>query len=68
MPRRGATTTQSNVARAIRAAQQTGADHIVVRPDGTIIIATAKTGRAAVESDNKLADKPDPNAQSDIIL
>jgi hypothetical protein len=38
MPRRPARLTQADVARAIRAAKQAGADHIEVRPDGTIIV------------------------------
>jgi|EndMetStandDraft_8_1072994.scaffolds.fasta_scaffold55814_2 hypothetical protein len=38
MPRRPATLTQSDVARAIRAARSAGADAIEVRPDGTIRI------------------------------
>ena len=38
MSRRGATVTQANIARAIRAAQQTGAPRVRVRPDGEVII------------------------------
>jgi hypothetical protein len=38
MPRRPARHTQSDVARAIRAAKQAGAGAIVVRPDGTLLI------------------------------
>jgi hypothetical protein len=30
--------TQADVARCIRAAQQCGADHVLIRPDGTIEI------------------------------
>jgi hypothetical protein len=36
--RRAATITQAAVARAIRAARQTGAATVEVRPDGTIIV------------------------------
>jgi hypothetical protein len=38
MPRRPAAFTQADVARAIRAAKQTGADSVEVRPDGTIAV------------------------------
>ncbi len=38
MSRRAATITQADVARAIRAAKQAGADAVEVRRDGTIII------------------------------
>jgi hypothetical protein len=38
MPRRPATFTQADVARAIRAAKQAGAEAVEVRPDGTIIV------------------------------
>jgi hypothetical protein len=38
MARRAATITQADVARAIRAARQTGADAVEVRRDGTIVI------------------------------
>jgi hypothetical protein len=38
MPRRAATITQADVARAIRAAKQAGAESVEVRPDGTIVV------------------------------
>ncbi len=38
MPRRTAHITQADVARAVRAAKQAGADHVEVRPDGTILV------------------------------
>ena len=38
MPRRPARVTQADVARTIRAAQQSGAFGVEVRPDGTIFI------------------------------
>lgn len=38
MPRRPAHFTQADVARTIRAAMQTGADHVEVRPDGSILV------------------------------
>lgn len=38
MPRRLARITQADVARAVRAAIQAGADHVEVRPDGTILV------------------------------
>lgn len=43
MPRRPATITQADVARAIRAAKQAGADHVEVRPDGTILVKLSPT-------------------------
>jgi hypothetical protein len=38
MPRRAASITQADVARAIRAAKQAGAEAVEVRPSGTIVI------------------------------
>jgi hypothetical protein len=38
MTRRPAIVTQADVARAIRAAQQTGAGQVRIQPDGTILI------------------------------
>jgi hypothetical protein len=38
MSRRPAIITQADVARAVRAAIQAGADHVEVRPDGTILV------------------------------
>jgi hypothetical protein len=38
MSRRPATFTQTEVARAIRAAKQAGAECVEVRPDGTIVV------------------------------
>ena len=38
MPRAPARVTQADIARAIRAAQQTGAGVVEVKPDGTIVI------------------------------
>jgi hypothetical protein len=38
MPRRVAILTQADVARALRAAKQAGADHVELRPDGTILV------------------------------
>jgi hypothetical protein len=38
MPRRPATVTQADVARALRAAKQTGAGAVEVRRDGSIVI------------------------------
>jgi hypothetical protein len=42
--RRPANITQSQIARAIRAAKQAGASGVEVRPDGTIFIHLASTG------------------------
>jgi hypothetical protein len=38
MPRRPATVTQADIARAIRAAKQAGATGVEVKPDGTVLI------------------------------
>ena len=38
MPRRPAAFTQADVARAIRAAKQAGAESVEVRPEGTIVV------------------------------
>ena len=38
MPCRPATVTQADIARAIRAAKQAGAEIVEVRPDGTIVV------------------------------
>lgn len=38
MPRRPASFTQADVARAIRAARQAGAEAVEVRRDGTIVV------------------------------
>jgi hypothetical protein len=43
MPRRSATFTQADVARAIRAAKQAGAASVEVRPDGRIIVQLKQT-------------------------
>ena len=46
MPRRPALVTQADVARAIRAAKQAGADKIEIRPDGTIVVVLTKKDEA----------------------
>jgi hypothetical protein len=51
MPRRPATTTQANVARAIRAARRNGADAIQVAPNGTITILLKGLPLAPVDED-----------------
>jgi hypothetical protein len=43
MNRRPAIVTQADVARAIRAAQQCGAQAVEIKPDGTIHISLGKT-------------------------
>jgi hypothetical protein len=43
MPRRPAVITQADVARAIRAAKQAGAEAVELRPDGTIIVVLKNT-------------------------
>jgi len=37
-PRLPARITQADIARAVRAAKQAGADYVEVRPDGTILV------------------------------
>jgi hypothetical protein len=43
VPRRAATLTQADIARAIRAAKQAGAESVEVRRDGTIAVLLKKT-------------------------
>jgi hypothetical protein len=59
MPRRPARLTQADVARAIRAAKQAGADHVVVRPDGTIVVMLVPVGGT---------NQPDPLATAKEIV
>jgi hypothetical protein len=58
MPRRPARITQADVARAVRAARQAGADHVEVRPDGTILIKLSPDnlphGPAALEPEREV--------------
>jgi hypothetical protein len=44
MARRAAIITQADVARAIRAAKQAGAESVEVRPDGTIVVLLKNIG------------------------
>jgi hypothetical protein len=62
MPRRSATFTQADVARAIRAAKQAGAECVEMRTDGTIVV-MLKNAPAPIAPD----DNPQP-AQQEIIL
>jgi hypothetical protein len=55
MPRRAATVTQSDVARAIRAAKQAGAAAVDVQRDGTIRI-LLNAPHIAPEADERSAD------------
>jgi hypothetical protein len=56
MPRRSTTITQADIARAIRAAKQAGAESVEVRPDGSIIV--------LLKNDSVVAAAPnDPFAQ-----
>jgi hypothetical protein len=52
MPRRPATFTQADVARAIRAAKQAGADSVEVRPDGTIVVSLKSVPPAPAAPDD----------------
>ena len=49
MARRPANITQADIARAIRAAQQTGAGDVILAPDGSIVIRSEKTRTAPRE-------------------
>jgi hypothetical protein len=62
MSRRSATVTQADIARAIRAAKQAGAESVEVRPDGTIIVLLTRSSAPMAPEDN-----PEPT-QHDIIL
>lgn len=50
--RRAATITQADVARAIRAAKQAGADAIEVRRDGTIVVLLKEAPPLSPADDN----------------
>lgn len=58
MPRRPAKVTQADVARATRAAIQAGADHVEIKPDGTILVKLAPDGQGgepgALEKDREI--------------
>jgi hypothetical protein len=59
MSRRPAITTQADVARAIRAAQQCGAGVVEIKPDGTIRVVVEKSipvqaPEPALEEDDKV--------------
>jgi hypothetical protein len=58
MPRRPAAITQADVARAIRAAKQTGAVEVEVQPEGKILIRLrdpeAKTSTDALPNDGEI--------------
>jgi hypothetical protein len=62
MPRRPATFTQADVARAIRAAKQAGADRVEVHPSGTIVIMLKNAPVPIAPDDNPQA------APQDIVL
>lgn len=47
MSRTPANVTQADIARAIRAARQTGAGKVEIRPDGTIIISLERSANGA---------------------
>jgi hypothetical protein len=52
MARRSATVTQADIARAIRAAKQAGAESVEVRPDGTINVLLKSVPVAPVAPDD----------------
>lgn len=56
MSRTPARFTQADVARAIRAARQAGAEGVEMRPDGTIVVKLSPTSTAE-EKPERLADK-----------
>lgn len=56
MSRTPARVTQADIARAIRAAQQTGAGDVLVQPDGSILIRPSpKTADAPLDADRVIA-------------
>ncbi|MDR6303960.1 hypothetical protein GGQ85_001659 [Nitrobacter vulgaris] len=58
MSRTPARFTQADVARAIRAAQQTGAGNVEIKPDGTICIRLSpESTEPAAADDEPLADE-----------
>jgi hypothetical protein len=50
MPRRPAAFTQADIARAIRAAKQAGAESLEMRPDGTIVVLLKNSPTALQEA------------------
>lgn len=57
MPRRAASITQADVARAIRAAKQTGAGPVRIMPDGTILIDMQPAGRSNSQQNEVARDE-----------
>jgi hypothetical protein len=55
MSRRPAAITQADVARAIRAAKQAGAESVEVRPDGAIIVSLKSAPLAPAAPDDPFA-------------
>lgn len=53
MSRRSAKITQADVARALRAAKQTGAAGVEVRPDGTIYVRLTED-QTSTDADNRV--------------
>jgi hypothetical protein len=53
MPRRAARTTQADIARAIRAAKQAGAEAVDVHPDGRIsILLSTRSGNPSLDEES----------------
>jgi hypothetical protein len=50
MPRRPAKTTQADIARALRAAKETGASNVTLAPDGSIVIGLAPSGQTDLKA------------------
>jgi hypothetical protein len=50
MPRRPAKNTQADIARALRAAKQTGAGNVTLEPDGSIVIGLAPSGQTGFKA------------------
>ena len=55
MPRRVTTVTQAEIARAIRAAKQAGAESVEVRPDGSIVVLLKNGAAVAAALDDPFA-------------
>lgn len=68
MSRTPARVTQADVARAIRAAKQTGAGAVEVLPDGTIRIQIAPAAAPAEPETGDPTPAPEPVAEEKVIV
>ena len=60
MSRRPAATTQADIARAIRAAQQCGAGVVEIKPDGTIYVRVSPQTTAEIPENEPRPEEPTP--------